>query len=52
MLPSVLLTAMVDIRTAFVTDVTDDTVKKLKRHLATPLTDMLMYYNIQDTTQG
>jgi hypothetical protein len=36
LLPSVLLTAMEDVTIDFVTDVTYDTVKRLKRHLAIP----------------
>jgi hypothetical protein len=32
------------------TDFTYDTVKRLKRHLAFPLTSMLIYNNIQGTT--
>jgi hypothetical protein len=36
LLPRVLLTAMADVTIDFVTDVTYDTVKRLKRHLAIP----------------
>jgi hypothetical protein len=36
MLPSVLLTAIADVTIDFLTDVTSDTVKKLKRHPAIP----------------
>jgi hypothetical protein len=50
LLPSVLLTAMADVTIDFVTDVTYDTVKRLKRHLAIPLTGILKYNNIHDTT--
>jgi hypothetical protein len=50
MLPSVLLTAMADVTSDFLADVTYDTVKRLKRHLAIPLTGILLYNNIHDTT--
>jgi hypothetical protein len=49
MLPSVQLTAMADVTIDFVTDVTYDTVKRLKRHLAMP-PYMLINNNIHDTT--
>jgi hypothetical protein len=50
MLPSFLQTSMAGGTIDFLTDVTYDTVKRLKRHLAIFLTDMLIYYNIHDTT--
>ena len=50
MLPSVLLTAMADVTSDFLADVTYDTVKRLKRHLAISLTGILLYDNIHDTT--
>jgi hypothetical protein len=50
MLPSVPLTAMADVTIDFVTDVTYDTVKRLKRHLSIPSTGILIYNNINDTT--
>jgi hypothetical protein len=54
LLPSVLLTAIADVTIDFVTDVTYDTVtvtlKRLKMHLAIPLTGILIYNNIHDTT--
>jgi hypothetical protein len=44
---------MADVTIDFVTDVTYDTVtvtvKRLKRHLAIPLTGILIYNNIHDT---
>jgi hypothetical protein len=49
-LPSVLLTPMADVTIDFVTDVTYDTVKRLKRHLAILLTGILIYNNIHDTS--
>jgi hypothetical protein len=50
MLPSVLLTAMADVTINFMTDVTDDTIKRLQKHLAIPLTGILICNNIHDTT--
>jgi hypothetical protein len=51
MLPSVLLTAMADVTIDFVTDVTYETVKRLKRAASyPPLTGVLVYNNIHDTT--
>jgi hypothetical protein len=49
-LPSVLLTAMEDFTIDFLADVTYDTVTRLKRQLAIPLTGILQYDNIHDTT--
>jgi hypothetical protein len=50
MLPSVLLTGMADVTIDFVTDVTYDTVKILKRASSYPPTGILIYNNIHDTT--
>jgi hypothetical protein len=50
MLPSVLLTAVADVTIDFLTDVTCDTVRRLKRHLAIPCTGILIYDNIHHAT--
>jgi hypothetical protein len=50
MLPNVLLTSTVDVTIEFLTDITYDTVKRFKRHLAIPLTGILICDNIHDTT--
>jgi hypothetical protein len=49
-LPSVLVTAMADVTIDFLTDVTNDSVKRLKRHLAIPPVGILIDNNIHDTT--
>jgi hypothetical protein len=41
---------MADVTIEFVTDVTFDTVNRLKRNLAIPLTGILIYNKIHDTT--
>jgi hypothetical protein len=41
---------MADVTIDFLVDVTYDTVKRLKRHLTIPLTGILLYDNLHDTT--
>jgi hypothetical protein len=52
MLPSVLLTAMANVTTDYLADVTYGTVKILKRHLSIPLSGILLYDNTKDTAKA
>jgi hypothetical protein len=51
MLPSVLLTVMADVTIYFLTDVTYDTVKRLKMHIVIGPIGILLCDNIHDTTR-
>jgi hypothetical protein len=51
MLQSVLLTAMADVTIDFLTDVTYDTVKRLKLHIVIAPIGILLCDNIHDTTR-
>jgi hypothetical protein len=48
--PSVLLTAMADVTIYLFTGVIYDIVKRFKMHLAIPITVILIYNSIHDTT--